>query len=117
VISNGEDFGSIATPAEACKAPVDAGIVCDSVIISAIDQCKTLYAVCHITGGLAFRPETVDAELSTFDQKAFLCYDKRKKPAYFRGTIIDRAASDAFDTSAESSTKATGLGRQKLAIS
>lgn len=56
-----------------------------------------------------------------FEQEAFLCYDKRKKPARFRGaiteqTIIDQARSATFDTVAESSTTVTATGKQPIAV-
>jgi ubiquitin-protein ligase len=121
VLSDGEDVGSSATPLQALQAMITARVVCDAVIVSSVDDCKTLCAVSHLTGGLAFRPASVAVGLQLFEQEAFLCYDKRKKPVRFRGTlsdqtIRDRAASDTFDTVAELSTIATATGRQPIAV-
>jgi ubiquitin-conjugating enzyme E2 D/E len=121
VISDGEDVGSASTPLQALQELINAKVVCDSVIISSEDECKTLCAVCHLTGGLSFRPSSVAEGIRLFEQEAFLCYDKRKKPARFRGTINDQTIKDlatraVFDTVAESSTTATATGKQPIAI-
>jgi ubiquitin-protein ligase len=121
VMSAAEDVGSSTTPLQALQAMMAAKIVCDAVIISSVDQCRTLCAVCHLTGGLAFRPQSVADGLRIFEQEAFLCYEQRKTPVRFCGTlsdqtIKDRAAADPFDTVAESSTTATATGKEPIAV-
>jgi hypothetical protein len=54
VISAGEDMRSSATPLQALQAMRNARVVCDSVIVSSLDKCKTLCAVSHLNGGLSF---------------------------------------------------------------
>jgi ubiquitin-conjugating enzyme E2 D/E len=122
VISDGEDVGSSTTPLQALQAMINAKVICDSVIVSSED-CRKLRAVCHLTGGLSFKPPSVAEGLKLFEQEAFLCYDKRKKPPRFRGTITEQTIIDfesddghAFDKVAESSTTVIATGRLPLAV-
>ena len=78
VISDGEDVKSTAKVEDVVKELIKNKIIVDSVIISSEDDCKMLCAVCHATGGLAFRPENVKEGLSLFEQSAFLNYEERK---------------------------------------
>ena len=78
VISDGEDVNSNAKVEDVVKELIKNKIIVDSVIISTEDECKMLCAVCHATGGLAFRPENVKQGLSLFEQSAFLNYEERK---------------------------------------
>lgn len=41
------------------------------------DECKMLCAVCHATGGLSIRLESVSKGLSLFEQSAFLNVEER----------------------------------------
>jgi ubiquitin-conjugating enzyme E2 D/E len=120
VISDGEDFGSTAKPLEALQAMITEKIVCDSVVISVRDECKTLSAVSHLTGGLSFRPKSVSEGLQLFEQEALLCYNTRRKTAKFRGTLTEQTIKDwegrPFDTVAESSIKSTATGKQRIAV-
>jgi ubiquitin-protein ligase len=77
VISDGEDSSSEAEPHDVATALIAAGIVVDAVVINANDACETLAAVCHATGGLAFRPHSVNEGLALFEQEAFLNSAKR----------------------------------------
>jgi ubiquitin-conjugating enzyme E2 D/E len=120
VISDGEDVESTVTAPEACQALFQAGVVCDAVIISSEDACKTLCAICHITGGLAFRPNSIEEGLALFDQEAFLMCNQRKRPPRYRGridepTLRDLTGRAAFDTRAENAVLSTATSRLPLA--
>ncbi|OHT16241.1 hypothetical protein TRFO_41941 [Tritrichomonas foetus] len=83
VISDGEDINSETTPIDVCQKLVSNNIIVDAVIISLEDLCKPLCAICHLTGGLAFRPKTISEGLSLFEKNAFLDIEERrfsKKP-------------------------------------
>jgi ubiquitin-conjugating enzyme E2 D/E len=121
VISDGEDVGSTAKPADALQAMVAADVICDSVIISSTEKCKELCVVSHLTGGLSLRPATVSDCLRLFEEESFLCYDTRIHPARYRGectaaVIAGRAPTEAFDLSAQSSTTRTANGRLAIAV-
>jgi ubiquitin-conjugating enzyme E2 D/E len=87
VISDGEDTASNEKPEAVASALVRDGIVVDAVIINSKDTCKMLCALCHVTGGLAFRPQTVVEGLALFEQEAFLFTSKRRQPGRYQGTI------------------------------
>jgi ubiquitin-protein ligase len=121
VISDGDDMGSCATPLQALQAMIAAKVVCDSVLVTSADEGRKLCAVSHLTGGLAFRPATIEEGMLLFEKEAFLCYDKRRKPARIRDLITDetierRAAMDKFDTTVESSTTVAATGKQPIAV-
>jgi ubiquitin-protein ligase len=79
VISDGEDSSSTSQPADTANALIEAGITLDAVILCTNDTCNMLCAVCHVTGGLAFRPPSIDVGLALFEQEAFL--NSVKRPA------------------------------------
>jgi hypothetical protein len=115
VTPGNDDVGSSATPLQVLQAMIDAKVVCDFVIISSRDECKRFAAVCHLTGGLSFRPPSVVKGLDLFEHETFLCYEKRKKLPHFRGsinaqTIRDRAAGN-FNIRAELTTTVEATGR------
>jgi ubiquitin-conjugating enzyme E2 D/E len=74
-----------------------------------------------MTGGLCFRPSTIEEGLSLFEQEAFLMYDQRRRSAPYRGaideeTIESQAASAVFDTKADNAVIAkAGNSRIPLA--
>jgi ubiquitin-protein ligase len=120
VISDGEDLGSTATAVEALQAMLSAKIVCDSVVISTRDECKSLCAISHMTGGVSFRPETVNQGLQLFEQEAFLCYKQRRKRPHIRGSLSEEeisqaAATDSFDTAIEASVIITATVNLSIA--
>ena len=78
VISDGEDVDSKAKVEDVVKELIKNKIIVDSVIINTEEGCKMLCAVCHATGGLAFRPENIDEGIELFEQSAFLNYEERK---------------------------------------
>ncbi|KAK8884978.1 hypothetical protein M9Y10_044105 [Tritrichomonas musculus] len=78
VISDGEDVESKAKVEDVVKELIKNKIIVDSVIVSAEDECKMLCAVCHITGGVCFRPASISEGLSLFELSAFLNYHERK---------------------------------------
>jgi ubiquitin-protein ligase len=103
VISDGEDTASTATPADTAKSLIDAGITVDAVVLNSKDTCKMLCAVCHLTGGLAFRPQSIGAGLALFEQEAFLNSIKRPPSVVHKTPFTDRdlrtlASEAAFDT-------------------
>jgi ubiquitin-conjugating enzyme E2 D/E len=120
VISDGEDVGSKTKPLEALQTIMAERIVCDSVVISEKDECKTPSAVSHLTGGLSFRPKSVSEGLQLFEQEAFLRYDIRRKPKRFNSILTEQTitewAAHPFDTVAESSTTFTARANHPIAI-
>ncbi|OHT12808.1 hypothetical protein TRFO_17281 [Tritrichomonas foetus] len=78
VISDGEDYTSESKPEVVAQKLLKNNIIVDSVVVSSEDECKMLCALCHVTGGLSFKPKTVSEGLSLFEQSAFLNYEERK---------------------------------------
>ena len=77
VISDGEDVGSKTSLEEVTKKILEHKIIVDSVLVTIKDTCKELAALCHISGGLAFRPNSTNEGLLLFEKSAFLNYDER----------------------------------------
>jgi ubiquitin-protein ligase len=103
VISDGEDTASQAGPHDMAARLLAAGIVVDSVVLNTKDTCLALCALCHMTGGLSFRPATVKDGLALFEQEAFLFYEKRAPRAVYGGPISEAimqtlTAQAVFDT-------------------
>ncbi|OHT11426.1 hypothetical protein TRFO_19161 [Tritrichomonas foetus] len=89
VISDGDDKTSANKPEEVAKKLLQNDVIVDSVIVNTNndkDECKMLCALCHITGGLSLRPQTVSEGLTIFEQSAFLNYKERK---LFNTPILD----------------------------
>jgi ubiquitin-protein ligase len=106
VISDGEDTASNAAPHQIAMRLINAGIVVDSVVINSNDTCKSLCALCQMTGGLSFRPQTVKDGLALFEEEAFLFIEKRAPKQPYRGAItkttIETLAGQAvFDSHIE----------------
>jgi ubiquitin-protein ligase len=79
-----------------------------------------LTAFCHITGGLAFRPNSIDEGLALFEQEAFLNYPARKRPPGFRKAITNEVMEEeswkaVFDVKAESNEITLASSNQALA--
>lgn len=89
VISDGEDQGSKSNPVDVCAKLLQLQVIVDAIIISKVETCKALCALCHITGGLAFRPEEVADGLEIFEQEAFLSIECRKKQPKLRSTLTE----------------------------
>lgn len=77
VISDGEDINSSIKVQDVVKELLINKIIVDSIIISNEEECMTLCAVCHITGGLSIRPKTVNEGLAFIEKDAFLNYEER----------------------------------------
>jgi hypothetical protein len=90
VISDGEDTTSSESPDEVVTGLIDAGIILDAVILNSTDTCKMLCAICHRTGGLAFRPNSIDEGLALFEQEAFLNSIKRPMNTIQKQTVTAR---------------------------
>ena len=89
VISDGEDVGSSNEPLDIIPTLINNHIIVDCVIVSTEDECKPLCALCHATGGLAFRPSSIAEGISLFEMEAFLSIELREKPTPFTGDITD----------------------------
>jgi hypothetical protein len=94
VISDGEDRHSKSAPHDVATRLIRAGIVVDSVVINNRDTCLRLCALCHLTGGLSFRPATVSAGLALFEKEAFLFYEKRTPQARYTGPVSPSVLHD-----------------------
>lgn len=97
VISDGEDCESKTyNPVTCCQKLIQNGIIVDAMVISKIEVCTQLAAICRLTGGFAFMPKTIDEGTHIFEQEAFLNNDLRP-PAnpYLKNItleLIDRIA-------------------------
>jgi ubiquitin-protein ligase/Mg-chelatase subunit ChlD len=97
VISDGEDTASESQPEEVVTELIDSNIIVDAVILNSNDTCKLLCAVCHLTGGLAFRPDSIDDGLALFEQEAFLNSVKRPVVAFRKQTVTAELLSNLRD--------------------
>lgn len=106
VISDGEDNASRFDSKYICKKLIENHIIVDSCIVSTEDSVKDLVAITRLTGGLVFRPQTVEDGIKIFEQEAFLNISMRIPPEPFLGkitrTIIAERSqvSNGYDTSA-----------------
>lgn len=121
VISDGDDVGSTATPHEVCAKLIQMCVIVDAVIITndSSVNCNQLCALCHITGGLAFRPKTISEGLEIFEQEAFLSCENRKKVPKFRKTLTEdlfnQYTTDAqFDVTTINQIITTAVSNTKL---
>jgi ubiquitin-protein ligase len=84
VISDGEDWGSRATPVGVLNQLLEIGAVVDAVVVSTTDDNDRLGALCEMTGGIVFRsPEGLEDGKAIFEQEAFLnlAIRKSRQPA------------------------------------
>lgn len=77
VISDGEDYVSKVKVEEVAKKLIQSNIIVDCVIVTQDDSCKMLAVLCHLTGGIAYRPNTIKEGLSLFEKRAFLNLEDR----------------------------------------
>ena len=100
VISDGRDEGSEKQPWEAAAHCIQNNIVVDSVLVATDDDNEDLAILCDVTGGLAFRVESVEQGLQLFEQEAFLNIGIRRRPRAFQGELNEASWSRkvrAFD--------------------
>lgn len=77
VISAGEDNGSYSNIETIAKKTIEKRIIIDSILLNTNDKCKELATLCHISGGLAFNPKTINEGLNIFVKNAFLNINNR----------------------------------------
>ena len=87
VISDGRDEGSERKPWEAAAHCIQNNIVVDSVLIATDDDNEDLAILCELTGGLAFRVESLEQGLELFEQEAFLNIGIRRRGRGFAGEL------------------------------
>lgn len=109
VVSDGDDMVSSQTPWNLCEKLCQAKIHVDSVILAPEDFCKELGALCQMTGGMSFRPSTMEEGLALFEQESFLCSGQRKKRHRHRGpfdkdALAAKSAELVFDVTASATT-------------
>lgn len=80
VISDGRDEGSVHNPWEVAATCIRNRVVVDSVLVATDDDNIDLCLLCQLTGGMAFRTESLEAGLALFEQEAFLNIDVRRTP-------------------------------------
>lgn len=78
VISRGIDDNSTAKIDEVVRKLIKCKIIVDCIIFNKDDDCRLLCALCHATGGIAYRPENAKEGLSFIEQTVFLQYSERK---------------------------------------
>ncbi|KAK8883269.1 hypothetical protein M9Y10_045920 [Tritrichomonas musculus] len=78
VISRGNDDNSTAKIEEVVQKLIKCKIIVDCIIFNKDDDCRLLCALCHATGGIAYRPENAKEGLSFIEQTVFLQYSERK---------------------------------------
>jgi ubiquitin-protein ligase len=84
VISAGEDSewgknrAARTNPVPLTQYLIDNTIVVDAALVSTVDENELLWAICELTGGLAFRARTKADGLQLFEQEAFLNITIRK---------------------------------------
>jgi ubiquitin-conjugating enzyme E2 D/E len=121
VIAGGEDVGSTLKPHDLCATLIREAIILDAVIVSAGPAGATLAAICAASGGLAFRPSTVEEGLALFEEGAFVDASGRRKSSRYRRTMNEASLEElarkaTFDRRPESQEIALALSRQPLAI-
>jgi ubiquitin-protein ligase len=72
VISDGDDWEWGTHPVDLIQRLIAHGIVVDAVIVSIFGGDAALWAICDLTGGLAFRAKSEAEGLRLFEQEAFL---------------------------------------------
>jgi ubiquitin-protein ligase len=87
VISDGEDTQSSSSPHVVAKQLIDSSIVADAIIVNLREASKPLSALCHLTGGCAFRPDSIEEGLQLFEQEGFLSLSQRPPVVRFIGPI------------------------------
>jgi ubiquitin-protein ligase len=95
VISDGEDseWGKNAAartdPVRLTQRLIQNKIVVDAVLVSTVDENEPLWAICDLTGGLAFRSKTEDEGLRLFEQEAFLNLTIRRQKAAYAAPLTE----------------------------
>jgi ubiquitin-conjugating enzyme E2 D/E len=120
VISSGDDVNSSAKPWDVCANLIRNQIILDAIILNTDYSCKTLAALCSMTGGSAFRPESVVNGLELCEEEAFLNLSERKLGRKCRRAITEAEIENemrivTFLTSAEKVIITAAVGTVALA--
>jgi ubiquitin-protein ligase len=87
VISDGVDSEWGTNPVDLTQRLIVNKIVVDAVLVSTIDENEPLWAICDLTGGLAFRAKSEAEGLRLFEQEAFLNIGIRRHKAPYAGAV------------------------------
>ena len=105
---------------DVCKKARDAGIIVDSVIISqeGANYWGNLCSFSHLTGGLAFKPNSIEEGLKLFEQEAFLDLKFRVKPKPAKGNINEDSFRETslmqFDSNTENNIIKEAKNKDRL---
>ena len=78
IISDGDDVCSDSNAKDIVQELIRNKIIVDSIFINIEDDCNMLAAVCHATGGIAYKVTEVDGALSLIEKSAFFNIKERK---------------------------------------
>ena len=93
IISDGDDQHSNSKPEEVSQLLVEKGIIVDSCIInSGEDNCQRVAAISRITGGLSFKPKTINEGIKFFEQESFLYLTSRE----IKSPCLQKITPDIF---------------------
>ena len=97
VISDGDDRRSEQMDYKLVEKLVSSRIIVDAIVLNTkdLDECKTLAVLCHMTGGVAIRPETVEEGFSIIERESFLMLDCRKSMPMTKGPFTPEYIREA----------------------
>ncbi|OHT16596.1 hypothetical protein TRFO_41707 [Tritrichomonas foetus] len=87
VITDGADNKSTTLPEDLANDLIDAQITVDTVLVSLTDQNLECCALSKLTGGLTFRPNSLEEGLKIFEQEAFMNISTRRCVPFHTGRV------------------------------
>jgi hypothetical protein len=120
VISDGEDseWGKNPTartnPVSLTQRLIENQIVVDAVLVSTTDENEPLWAICELTGGLAFRAKSEPEGLRLFEQEAFLNITIRRRKAPYAGPLREAVFTAKIREFNSSTSYAVGAGNHAV---
>lgn len=87
VLTDGVNYGNDMTQYDVLPYLIEHNIIVDAVIVSWYSSSKDLCVLSQLTGGLAFRPQTVEEGIALFEKEALLCISYRETPKPFTGEV------------------------------
>lgn len=87
VLTDGDNCGDDTKPYDILPYLIENNIVVDTIITGVYESSDNMCTLSHLTGGLAFKPLTVEEGVALFEKEALLSITYREKPRPFADTI------------------------------
>lgn len=88
VLTDGEDTSGM-KPADLLPYLIENKIIIDVVIVCLNSPCKDICTLSQLTGGLAFRPSTLDEGIGLFEKEALLSISYRENPIPLKTPVTE----------------------------